>query len=289
MVIFEGDDVPSDREIEQQTQELIDNGDFVSNISGFSVKEDSFKSIQPTDEEIAQVQTGLCSPGCGEHGVCNVTTVYGVLVAKCMCNGTYNYCYNNGHCDFDEGPTCRCDDDPTGFYMGDRCNFYASQPLVIGVGAGAGGLLLIIIITLSICLCCRRKKKGGDYERSLPIDNSYWSPDEKLPMTKQTDDIPDEMPLYSMVNKRQKYSDDSSDSEKNNLTRASRLSSQDRGSYVMPTRERPANNSYGNGNLQTFGGRDNRAFDWKPTVKNVPTHQEYKLPRARLSTSNNQW
>ncbi|XP_066264608.1 uncharacterized protein [Branchiostoma lanceolatum] len=110
-------------------------------------------------------------------------------------------------------------------------------------------------------------------------------------MAKQTDDVPDEMPLYSMVNKRQKYSDDSSDFEKNNLTRASRLSSRDNGNpYATPTRERPANNSYGYGNLQTFGGRDNRAFDWKPTVKNVPVNHEYKLPRARLSTtSTNQW
>ncbi|XP_066264609.1 uncharacterized protein [Branchiostoma lanceolatum] len=100
-------------------------------------------------------------------------------------------------------------------------------------------------------------------------------------MTKDTQDINDEMPLYSMVNKRQTYSDDSSGSEKNNLARASRLSSQDNGNST--------NNSFLHGNLQTFGGHDNRAFDWRPTVENVPVDQKFKLPRARVSTSNNEW
>ncbi|XP_066305456.1 interphotoreceptor matrix proteoglycan 2-like [Branchiostoma lanceolatum] len=161
MAIFEGDNAPSNQEIEQETERMILSGNF--SIGNYSIHNDSFVPIEPTAEEIANAQQdGLCSPSCGE-GVCNVTTAYGVLVAQCVCKE--NYCFNSGTCDFDGGPKCRCDDDPTGFYTGDRCNFYASQPLVIGVGAGVGGLLLIIIIALSICLCCRRNKKGADFER----------------------------------------------------------------------------------------------------------------------------
>ncbi|XP_019636291.1 PREDICTED: mucin-17-like [Branchiostoma belcheri] len=227
-------------------------------------------AVEKVLEQINKVPGGLCSVVKCEVGYnknCS-NSLDPTCVSRCEYDK--NFCKNHGQCVHTSGQDvfCNCDHDPTGFYMGGRCEFYASQPLVIGVGAGVGGFLFVIIIALSICLCCRRQKKGGDFERQQMSDHPYWTPDEKSPMTKQTDDIPDEMPLYSMVNKRQTYSEDSSGSEKNNLTRASRLSNQERDGYVMPAREQPANNSLGYyEHLQTFaGGRDNRAFDWKPTT-----------------------
>ncbi|KAI8496588.1 Mucin-12 [Branchiostoma belcheri] len=231
---------------------------------------------EAAEKLLPQIDGDLC-----KYRVTNCSIGYkcvpdkGTCISKCkFVDTTVKFCSNEGTCVHleDSDVFCKCDHDPTGFYMGERCEFYASQPLVIGLGAGAGGLILIIIIALSVCLCCRRKKKDSDFERQLTSDNAYWSPDEKVPMTEKTDSIHDEMPLYSMVNKRQTYFEDSSGSEKNNLKRESRLSSQD--GYVMPSRERSANNSsFLHGNLQTYGGHDNRAFDWRPSVANVPIDQ----------------
>ncbi|XP_035661710.1 translation initiation factor IF-2-like [Branchiostoma floridae] len=261
-------------------------GTFVQHTTQDDIYREAAQILQQQIDGDLCEYTKTCQPGY----TCVSTS--GTCISKCNAT-TGDYCSNDGRCVHTPGRDvfCTCNHDPTGFYVGEKCEFYASQALVIGLGAGVGGLLLIIIITLSVCLCCRRNKKGGDFERQLTPDNAYWTHEEKAPMTKQTDDMQDEMPLYSMVNKRQTYSEDSYGSEKNNVARASRLSSQDRGSYATPTRdrERSTNDSFLHGNLRTFGGHDNRAYDWAPSLENVPVDQKFKLPRARVSTSNNQW
>ncbi|XP_035661531.1 uncharacterized protein LOC118405837 [Branchiostoma floridae] len=187
-----------------------------------------------------------------------------------------------------------------GFYMGDRCEFYASQPLVIGLGAGVGGLLLIIIITLSICLCCRRKREQHEFEGAPLPDNAYWTLYDTMSVTNKTEDTHDEMPLHSVANKREVRFDDSSGQEKNiaSTSTANHLTNPDKGhvkyqvsSYAAPTWERPTttNHSFLHGDLRTSSDEENPVNGSNPGVRNVPIGQEYKLPRATVTTSTSYW
>ncbi|CAH1248699.1 IMPG2 [Branchiostoma lanceolatum] len=243
LVIFDSEDAATNDEIMSAVENTVLNGNF--SIAGYGVLPDSFASITLTTEEIAELGVdGLCTAGCGADALCNLTTIYGVLVAQCVCAD--DYCKNGGQCEVipEQGPKCSCAATPFGYYGGARCEVYASQIAVIGVGAGVGGALLLIIIILVACLCCSRRISKDDIE-SLG-KNIYAHPNE--------------------------YGQQNSDSPQNNLARASRLT----GSEF----------NYLKGELTTFqeGDEHNPNRQWNPTMENVPTKREFKLPRPKVSS-----
>eukprot|EP00058_Branchiostoma_floridae_P019842 XP_002605332.1 hypothetical protein BRAFLDRAFT_74157 [Branchiostoma floridae] len=280
IVIFEDANLAANEDITSEVETLIKNGNLTS-IGNYTVNQSSFREIDISIEDIIEAvdREDLCHGGCTD-GKCNLRTAYGVLLTECVCLD--NHCKNGGQCSYEDGPKCRCNHDPTGFYTGDRCEFYASQPLVIGLGAGVGGLLLIIIITLSICLCCRRRREEHDFGGAPLPDNAYWTLYDTMSVTNKTEDTHDEMPLHSVANKRQVHFDNSSSQEENSTFTTTHLANQDKGrvkyqvsSYAAPTWERPTttNHSFLHGDLRTSDGEENPTNGSKPGVRNVSTGQ----------------
>ncbi|XP_019636289.1 PREDICTED: endochitinase 2-like [Branchiostoma belcheri] len=274
IVIFDSEDAPSNDEIMNAVENIVLNGTF--SIANYSVEPASFTTVTLTSTELAELgEAELCTTGCGADALCNLTTIYGVLIAQCVCED--DYCRNGGQCEIipQQGPKCSCVANSFVYHGGERCELNLPQTVVIGVGAGVGGGLLFIIIVLVGCLCCSRSRRKDDLERT--DQGNVWlasaRPVSSMHRGRPSDEA---VPLYNLGKNTDVpvnvYDQQNSDSPQNNLARASRLTG-----YEF---------NYLKGELTTFqeGDEHNPNRQWNPTVENVPTKKEFKLPRPKVSS-----
>ncbi|KAI8496580.1 Mucin-like [Branchiostoma belcheri] len=262
IVIFDSEDAPSNDEIMNAVENIVLNGTF--SIANYSVEPASFTTVTLTNSELAELgEAELCTTGCGADALCNLTTIYGVLIAQCVCED--DYCRNGGQCEIipQQGPKCSCVANSLVYHGGERCELNLPQTVVIGVGAGVGGGLLFIIVILVGCLCCSRSRRKDDLERTDQGNVWLASARPVSSMHRGTRPSDEAVPLYNLGKNTDAplnvYDQQNSDSPQNNLARASRLTG-----YEF---------NYLKGELTTFqeGDEHNPNRQWNPTVENVPT------------------
>ncbi|XP_078621212.1 uncharacterized protein LOC144887692 [Branchiostoma floridae x Branchiostoma japonicum] len=220
--------------------------------------------IQQQDEIVG----GLCAvTNCTDGYECrkDKTTNETSCITKC----NLGYCYNDGACIHVENQnvSCSCNNDPTGFYMGRRCEFYASQAWVIGVSAGVGGALIIIIIVVSVCRCRRSGKKDAPIDNARKDEEATWL----SPVDKSDDSYEEELLLYTIANRKR-----TSKSGRANPDEASIIYGEEQmlGTYALSGQHAVTNYRTG----------------WKPSLQNIPVDKELKIPRPGLhESSNNYW
>ncbi|XP_066305462.1 uncharacterized protein [Branchiostoma lanceolatum] len=229
--------------------------------------------IQQVAQNPGLIQAGVCAvTNCPKGYECkNDTTGKATCATKC----TDGYCYNEGTCFHVENQPvyCSCSNDPTGFYVGARCEFYASQTLVIGVTVGVGSLMIIIIIVVSVCRCRRPAKKETPIDEPREEVEATWlSPVSKRKRkSARGDSYEEELPLYTIANRKR-------------TTNGGRTNPE--AAYIVYGEEQMLGTHALSGQHAANGHRQG----WKPSLQNIPVGKELKIPRPGLyEGSNNYW
>ncbi|XP_078701313.1 uncharacterized protein LOC144927632 [Branchiostoma floridae x Branchiostoma belcheri] len=227
--------------------------------------------LEQVAEEPDLIEGGPCAvANCPNGYECqqDETTGDATCVTKC----TIGYCHNNGTCFHVENQPvyCSCNHDPTGFYVGAMCEFYAPQAWVIGVSVGVGGFLIIIIIVVSVCRCRRTGKKDGD--RRKEEEATWLSPVDKREKRRARDDsFAEELPLYTIANRKR-----ASKGGRTNPDPASIVYGEEQMLGIHAMSGPQAENNYRTG--------------WQPRLQHIPTDKELKIPRPGLyERRNNYW
>ncbi|XP_066264601.1 uncharacterized protein [Branchiostoma lanceolatum] len=226
--------------------------------------------IESVSEQSDETAGGLCAvTSCPKGYVCQAKESSGEVTCATKCTG--GYCYNSGTCFHveDQPVYCSCSYDPTGFYVGTRCDFYASQTLVVGVSVGVGSLMIIIIIVVSVCRCRRPAKKEIPVNEPRTEEEATWlSPASKRKRKSDRDDsYAEELPLYTIANRKR-----TTNGGRNTPDVASIVYGEEQmlGTHAL------SGHNYRQG--------------WKPSLQNIQVGKELKIPRPGLyEDSTNYW